>query len=65
MNWDQVEGNWKQLKGKAQAKWGDITDDELDVIEGNRERLVGVIQERYGKAKDEAEKEVREFEKSL
>ena len=59
-----IEGNWKQFKGKAQAKWGDVTDDEWDVIEGNRERLIGMIQERYGKARDEAEKEVKEFERT-
>lgn len=64
MNWDTIEGNWKQFKGKAQAKWGDVTDDEWDVVEGNRERLIGVIQERYGKARDEAEKEVKEFERT-
>ncbi|MFC4667954.1 CsbD family protein [Seohaeicola nanhaiensis] len=58
MNWDQVEGNWKQLKGKAQAKWGDITDDEWHSAEGRREELVGIVQEKYGKAKDEAEREV-------
>lgn len=65
MNWDQIEGNWKQFKGKAQTQWGKLTDDELDVIEGNRERLIGKIQERYGKARDEAEKEVSEFERGL
>lgn len=65
MNWDQIEGNWKQFKGKAHAKWGELTDDELDVIEGNREELIGKIQERYGKAREQAEKEVSEFERSF
>lgn len=65
MNWDQIEGNWKQFKGKAQAKWGDLTDDEWDVIKGNRERLIGTIQERYGKAREQAEEEVSDFEKNL
>lgn len=57
MNWDQVEGNWKQLKGKAQEKWGRLTNDELDVVAGNREQLVGRLQEHYGLAREEAEKE--------
>jgi len=65
MDWDQIEGNWKQFKGKAQAKWGDLTDDEWDVIEGNRERLIGKIQERYGKAREQAEEEVANFEREL
>ena len=58
MNWDQIQGNWQQLKGRARAKWGDITGDDWDRISGRREEMVGLIQERYGKAKVEAEREV-------
>jgi uncharacterized protein YjbJ (UPF0337 family) len=58
MNWDTVEGNWKQLKGKAQKKWGDLTNDDWDAIGGRREELEGRLQERYGKSRDEAKKEV-------
>ena len=65
MTWDQIEGNWKQFKGKAQVQWGKLTNDEWDEIEGNRERLVGKVQERYGKAREEAEKEVEAFERGL
>ncbi|MCB1365133.1 MAG: CsbD family protein [Rhodobacteraceae bacterium] len=56
MNWDRIEGNWKQFKGSIKAEWGDLTDDELDEAAGNREKLAGKIQERYGIAKDEAER---------
>lgn len=65
MNWDRIEGNWKQLKGKARVKWGKLTDDQLDVIAGKREQLVGRIQEKYGIAKDEAEKQVDQFASSF
>jgi uncharacterized protein YjbJ (UPF0337 family) len=58
MNWDQIEGSWKQIKGKAKAQWGRLTDDELDVAAGRREQLIGIIQERYGYARDRAEREV-------
>jgi len=61
MNWDQIQGNWKQVKGEMQAQWGKLTDDDLDVAEGNREKLVGKLQERYGYAKEEAEREVDGF----
>lgn len=61
MNWDQIEGNWKQFKGKAQEQWGELTNDELDQAEGNREQLEGLIQERYGKSKEEARREVDEW----
>jgi uncharacterized protein YjbJ (UPF0337 family) len=65
MNWDQVEGNWKQIKGKAQRKWGVLTDDELDQIKGRRKELAGKIQKSYGKTREEAEREVDEWQRSL
>ena len=64
MDWDRVEGNWKQLKGKVQEKWGELTNDELDQINGNRQQLEGKIQERYGLAKDEVESQVSAWERS-
>lgn len=62
MNWDRIEGNWKQVAGKAQQQWGKLTGDDLDVIAGRREQMVGKIQERYGVAKDEAEKQLTEWQ---
>ena len=56
MNWDQVEGKWKQLKGSVKERWGKFTDDDLDVIAGRRETLIGKLQERYGMAREEAQK---------
>ena len=61
MNWDQVEGKWKEFKGNVKSHWGDITDDELTEIDGNREALEGKIQATYGKSKEEARQEVDEF----
>jgi uncharacterized protein YjbJ (UPF0337 family) len=65
MNKDIIEGNWKQLKGEVQKKWGELTNDELDEIAGDSVKLSGLIQERYGKSKDAAEKEVKEWRKKL
>lgn len=62
MNKDEASGNWKQFKGKMKEKWGKLTDDEMQVIEGKRDQLVGKIQERYGSTKDEAEREVTDWE---
>jgi uncharacterized protein YjbJ (UPF0337 family) len=62
MNWDIVKGNWKQFKGEVQAQWGKLTDDHLDVISGKRIELAGKIQEAYGITKDEAERQIRDFE---
>lgn len=65
MNWDQIEGKWKQLKGQAREKWGDITDDEFDRVAGKRDQMVGLVQEKYGRAKADAEREVDDWFRRL
>jgi uncharacterized protein YjbJ (UPF0337 family) len=65
MNWDQIEGKWKQLRGSAKAKWGKLNDSDFDVISGRREQLVGLIQQRYGLAKEAAEKQVNDWAASV
>jgi uncharacterized protein YjbJ (UPF0337 family) len=65
MNSDQLKGDWKQLAGKVKSKWGKLTDDDMTVVEGKREELTGRIQERYGCAKEQAEKELADFCKTL
>lgn len=61
MNKDIAEGKWKQLKGKAQQKWSDLSDDDFDRIKGNRTEFAGVMQEKFGKSREEAEREFDEF----
>jgi uncharacterized protein YjbJ (UPF0337 family) len=61
MNWDMIEGKWKEFRGKAQTQWGKLTDDDLDVINGQRTELAGRIQVRYGIEKDEAERQIEEW----
>ena len=63
MNWDQIEGNWKEFKGNVQQQWGKLTDDQLDVIAGKREHLAGKIQVMYGMSKDEAENQLADWQK--
>ena len=65
MDWNRVEGNWKQFKGAAKEKWGKLTDDDLNVIEGRREQLEGKLQQRYGFAKDQISKDVDDWFGSL
>jgi uncharacterized protein YjbJ (UPF0337 family) len=65
MNWDTIEGNWKQMTGKAREKWGKLTDSDWQMVAGKKDQLVGRIQERYGIAKDEADREADEWAKSL
>ena len=62
MNWEKVKGNWMQAKGKVKQQWGKLTDDQLDVISGNRDILVGRIHEAYGITKQEAERQVHDWE---
>ena len=61
MNWDRIEGNWKQFSGKVQQQWGKLTNDDLDVIGGRREELSGRIQKAYGVSKDEADRQITDF----
>jgi uncharacterized protein YjbJ (UPF0337 family) len=65
MDWNRLEGNWKQFKGRAKEKWGRLTDDDLDVINGRQDQLEGKLQERYGLAKDQAKKDVEAWFRSL
>ena len=65
MNWDQIQGKWKQMKGSAKQQWGKLTDDDLDMIAGERDKLVGRLQERYGIAREEAQKRADEWSKTL
>ena len=64
MNWDTLKGDWKQFSGKVPEKWGDLTDDELETARGKREQFEGLLQKKYGWAKEEARRQVDEFEKS-
>jgi uncharacterized protein YjbJ (UPF0337 family) len=61
MNEDILKGKWSEMKGEVKKKWGKLTDDDLMVISGEKEKLVGVLQTKYGYAKDNAEKEYKEF----
>jgi uncharacterized protein YjbJ (UPF0337 family) len=61
MNWDQLEGKWHQMKGAVKAKWGKLTDDDLEFIAGRQEQLIGKIHERYGIAREEARKRADEW----
>lgn len=65
MNKDIAEGKWRQLKGRIQEKWGDLTDDEVDQFEGNREQFYGRLQEKYGLAREEAEEAIEKEKKFL
>jgi len=65
MNWDQIEGKWKQFTGSARERWGKLTDDDIQTLTGKKDNLVGRIQERYGIAKEEAEKQAEEWSQAL
>lgn len=65
MNTDIIEGKWKQLTGQIQQQWGKLTDDDIDIIAGNRKELEGRIQTRYGLSKDEAKKQIDDWEKNV
>ena len=63
MNWDRIQGDWKQLTGQVKEQWGKLTDDDFAVVAGRRDQLAGKIQERYGVAKDEADRQITEWQR--
>ena len=65
MNWDQIEGQWKQFTGSARERWGKLTNNDWETIAGTKDQLVGRIQERYGVAKGEAEKQADEWSRAI
>ncbi len=65
MNWDRLEGQWKQRRGKAVQHWGKLMNDDLAAISGKHEQLVGMIQEKYGIAKEEAKHQIDQFKKII
>jgi len=62
MNWDTIEGYWKQVEGQVKETWGSLTDDSLDIIPGKRDQLAGQLQQTYGITKDQAEAQIKAFE---
>jgi uncharacterized protein YjbJ (UPF0337 family) len=65
MNWDRIEGKWTEVKGKVRERWGKLTNDDLDRIAGKRDQLIGKLQERYGWARDQVDRELKEFERTF
>ncbi|MCC7305675.1 MAG: CsbD family protein [Alphaproteobacteria bacterium] len=65
MNTDIIEGKWNEIKGAVQEKWGKLTDDDIAQIDGNRTKLLGAVQKNYGIARDEAEKQLKDWEDSF
>jgi uncharacterized protein YjbJ (UPF0337 family) len=65
MNWDRIEGNWKQFQGKVRQQWAKLTDDDVELVKGKRTELAGRIQQRYGVAQDEAERQIDTWMKQI
>lgn len=65
MNWDQIEGHWKEFKGTVRSKWGKLTDDDLENIAGKRDAFLGRLQQLYGLRKEEAERQLDDWLKSV
>ncbi len=64
MNSDQIQGNWKQLKGKMREKWGKLTDNDWEQVAGKKDQLLGMLQERYGYTREQAERDYSDWERA-
>jgi len=58
MNWDQIEGRWKQIKRAVKTEMGEAHRKYLDIIAGNKDQFIRKLQEKYGISKEEAQKQV-------
>jgi len=56
MNWDVIEGNWKQFRGKIKEQLGKLTGNPFYQIEGRRDQHSGKTQVNFGISNDETEK---------
>ena len=65
MNQPWLKGKWNEYKGKAKERWGELTDDDLDKVEGKRDQLVGLVQQQYGRSREQTEKELDDWERTL
>ena len=65
MDWDRISGNWTHWKGRVRERWGKLTDDELSVVAGRRDQLIGCIRKAYGLSRDDAERQLRNWERTV
>lgn len=65
MNWNIIEGQWKELTGAIREKWGELTEDEITQLEGKRDRLEGLIQKKYGLTQRDAARQIDEWAEQL
>lgn len=65
MDWNVIQGKWKELKGNVRQRWGKLTDDDIDQIGGKKDELIGRLQQRYGYAKEDAMREIDDFGNSF
>jgi uncharacterized protein YjbJ (UPF0337 family) len=65
MEWNQIEGRWKEVKGHVKKQWGKLTDDDFIEIAGKKDELVGRLQQKYGYTRERAEREIEKFGRNL
>jgi uncharacterized protein YjbJ (UPF0337 family) len=65
MNWDIIQGKWKQMTGSVKERWGEITDSEITETQGKRDQLEGLIQLKYGLTQQAAADQINEWASKL
>jgi uncharacterized protein YjbJ (UPF0337 family) len=56
INAQELQGQWNNLQGKVKEKWGQLTEDDLQIQNGNIDQLVGKIQQKTGEGREAVEK---------
>jgi len=55
VNQQTLQGNWNEIKGKLRERWGQLSQDDLQMAQGNVDQLVGLIQRKTGEARERVE----------
>jgi uncharacterized protein YjbJ (UPF0337 family) len=63
MTWGSIESNWQQLEANLRARWGKLTEDDLEGIAGQRDKMIDKLRALYGLTEDRAEAELRDWER--
>jgi len=56
INAQELQGQWNKLRGHVKERWGQLSDDDLQIHEGNIDQLVGRIQQKTGEKREAIER---------
>ena len=62
MNWSNIESAWNDYKANAKQQWSKLSDQQISDTLGKREQLSSNVQEAYALSKEEAERQISDWQ---